>query len=161
MLDPSPNPARPTLWPPPTIRSIGPRTRQAGVIAYTHEEQRGLVVCLVSAKSGGWTLPKGHVDPGYKPHEAAAIEAYEEAGLLGEVTTDAVGHYDYEKNSGKRCRVRLFPMRVSTILTQWDEQYARERIWIEPTEAEYWLEMPDPIRLIEVFSGLGLSSTDR
>ncbi len=161
MLDPIQPAQRAARWPPPTIRSIGPRTRQAGVIAYTHEEQRGLVVCLVSAKSGGWTLPKGHVDRGYKPHEAAAIEAYEEAGLLGEVTTDAVGHYDYEKNSGKRCRVRLFPMRVSTILTRWDEQYARERIWIEPTEAEHWLEMPDPIRLIEAFSALRVAPRDR
>ncbi len=126
-------------------------TPQAGVIAYTLERRRGVVVCLVSANSGGWTLPKGHIDPGHLPHESAAVEAFEEAGLLGDVAINPVGSYDYHKLSGKQCRVHLFPMRITTILESWDEKHARERIWIEPAEADAWLELPGPVGLLSQF----------
>jgi len=145
------HPATPA-WPPPKLRLLCPRTVQAAAIAWTHEQQRGTVICLVSARSGGWTLPKGHVDPGNLPHESAAIEAYEEAGVIGEVLQPAIGFYDYTKSSGKRCRVIVFPLRVTTILDRWHEEYSRERIWIEPAEIEHWLEMPEPIRIVNEFS---------
>lgn len=147
-----PRQATPAAWPPPKLRLLRPRTVQAAAIAWTHEEHRGTVICLVSARSGGWTLPKGHVDPGDLPHETAAIESYEEAGIIGEVLQPEIGFYDYVKSSGKRCRVHVFPLRVTTILDHWHEQYSRERIWIEPAEVEFWLEKPEPIRLVNEFS---------
>ena len=41
-------------------------------------------VCLVTSSNGRrWVLPKGQIDPGHTPAEAALVEAWEEAGLVG------------------------------------------------------------------------------
>ena len=41
-------------------------------------------VCLVTSRTGRrWVIPKGRIDPGHTAAEAARIEAWEEAGLLG------------------------------------------------------------------------------
>ena len=127
-------------------------TPQAAALAWSHNELQGLVICIVSARSGGWTLPKGHIDDGHEPHQSAAIEAYEEAGLLGVVHPEPIGEYHYIKSSGKPCRVEVFRMRVTSVLAAWDEQHARQRAWIEPAEAEHWIDHPQSANIITQFS---------
>lgn len=127
-------------------------TAQVAALAYTHNEHQGPVVCIVSARSGGWTLPKGHIDPGHTAHQAATIEAFEEAGLIGDVHEDPIGSYEYVKSSGKRCRVEVFPLRVTSVLLAWAEYPARERAWIEPLEAEHWIDHPRAAAIVTEFS---------
>jgi 8-oxo-dGTP pyrophosphatase MutT (NUDIX family) len=48
--------------------------------------QSGLRILLVTTrKKGRWSIPKGSPISRKKPHRTAAIEAYEEAGLIGAV----------------------------------------------------------------------------
>src|SRR6476620_2968172 len=55
-------------------------------------------VCLVTSSSGRrWVVPKGQIDPGHTPGEAALIEAWEEAGLVGALDPEPIGTYAYEK----------------------------------------------------------------
>lgn len=54
-----------------------------------------------------WTFPKGHVEEGEKPWEAAAREAKEEAGVVGRVEHKALARYRYPTRTGERC-VRAF-----------------------------------------------------
>ena len=57
--------------------------RQAAVIPYRIRKER-VEVALVTTSSGkGWIVPKGSVDDGEQPRDAAIREAEEEAGLLG------------------------------------------------------------------------------
>jgi len=127
-------------------------TEQVAALAYTQNDLQGAVVCIVSARSGGWTLPKGHIDPGHTPLQAASIEAYEEAGLIGEVHPDPIGSYEYVKTSGKRCRVEIYPMRITSVLLAWHEYPARERAWIEPIEAEHWIDNEQAATIVTEFS---------
>ncbi|MFK4771369.1 NUDIX domain-containing protein [Rhizobium sp. ZW T2_16] len=44
-------------------------------------------------------MPKGHIEPGESSHKAAAQEAYEEAGVRGEISQTVVGSFFYSKDS--------------------------------------------------------------
>lgn len=92
-------------------------------------------VCLVTSRGRRrWVLPKGSVDPGHTPAQAALNEAWEEAGLIGILHPEPVGSYHYEKAGGEY-HVTVFVLRVTEEKTTWPERDERTRVWVTPTEA--------------------------
>jgi len=71
--------------------------------------------------------------------EVAAREAYEEAGLVGSITSKhPIGIYHYEKQfaeGGLLCEVQVFLFRVDQQLDDWPEKGQRQTRWLDPTEA--------------------------
>src|SRR5262249_32651877 len=59
---------------------------QAGAIPYAIVDGEVRVLLVTSRGSGRWLIPKGNIDPGLTPAEAAAKEAYEEGGIRGRIT---------------------------------------------------------------------------
>lgn len=113
---------------------------QAGAIPYRVRD--GVIeVCIVTARSGGWTVPKGGIDPGHTPQQMAGVEALEEAGVIGEVEDEPFGEYEYSRGD-KHMRVELYPMLVDRVLERWDEMDSRDREWLAPDEAAE-RDMPD------------------
>lgn len=99
-------------------------------------------VCLVTSRSGRrWVLPKGVVDPGHTPGEAALIEAWEEAGLVGVLDGDPVGSYAYEKLD-RGHHVLVYRMRVTEVRDDWPERSFRERAWLTIEEVIERVEEP-------------------
>src|SRR5262245_20680085 len=91
------------------------RVRQAAVIPYRIRKER-LEVALITTSTGkGWILPKGSVDDGERPREAAIREAEEEAGLRGVVARKPVGRYHHAKGDDLH-HVDVYVMRVTTEL---------------------------------------------
>lgn len=86
------------------------------------------------------------------PHEAAAREAFEEAGLKGTVDARAIGSYQYDKKlkdgAVVLCRVDVFPMRVSKQRRRWPEYEQRETRWFDPHEAASCVEEAELASLI-------------
>ena len=81
--------------------------RQAAVIPI-----RDGRLCLVTSSSGKrWVVPKGQIDNGFTAGEAALLEAWEEAGLLGVLTPEPVGSYHYEKDGRILSCHRVRPVR--------------------------------------------------
>ncbi len=77
---------------------------------------------------------------GNRPHEAALIEAYEEAGLVGRIIRKhKIGSYHYRKMrpSGMESdlKVDVFLMAVDEQLTDWPEKAQRTTCWFEPAMA--------------------------
>lgn len=108
--------------------------RQAAVIPYRIRKTR-IEVALITRSSGrGWIVPKGSLDDGEKPWEAAIREAEEEAGLLGIVRRRPIGHYRHINGNGL-CRVDVFPMRVTAVLEHWLEDRYRRRRWMGIVDA--------------------------
>jgi 8-oxo-dGTP pyrophosphatase MutT (NUDIX family) len=92
-------------------------------------------VCLVTSSSGRrWVVPKGQIDPGHTAGEAALVEAWEEAGLVGALDPEPLGTYAYEK-LGRELHVLVFKMTVTEVRDEWPERQLRARAWVTLEEA--------------------------
>jgi 8-oxo-dGTP pyrophosphatase MutT (NUDIX family) len=123
--------------------------RQAAVIPV-----RDGRVCLVTSSSGRrWVVPKGQIDPGHTPGEAALVEAWEEAGLVGTLDAEPLGTYAYEK-LGRELLVLVYRMPVTEVRESWPERGLRDRVWLTPDEAASRVEEPGLRDLIRAAFGL-------
>ena len=97
------------------------------------------VMLITSRQTRRWVIPKGWPITRLEPPEVAAREAFEEAGLIGEVGHKAVVSYHYRKQLGpdkfRRCVVKVYPLRVRRELDEWPEMAERQRQWMSPAEA--------------------------
>lgn len=62
---------------------------------------------LVQTRGGRWTFPKGNAEPGLTTAQAAALEAFEEAGVHGRMEEVSFATYARPKNAGKGGEVEL------------------------------------------------------
>lgn len=76
---------------------------------------------------------------GKKPHQAAAREAMEEAGLIGNIGKLPIGSFTYPKRlkngASLKCELIIFAMKVEQELKRWPEANERSRRWFSLTEA--------------------------
>ena len=97
------------------------------------------VLLLTSRGTGRWVLPKGWAERGLTGPEVAAKEAFEEAGLVGEVQPNSLGTYSYDKSMTQDqsvpCRVEVFTLWVDQQLDEWPERAQRIRQWFSLSEA--------------------------
>src|SRR5215208_6047832 len=97
------------------------------------------IMLVTSRETRRWVIPKGWPVKARKPHASAAREALEEAGLVGEVGTQPIGSYRYDKRlkSGTvvPCRVDVFPLEVRSQRKRWLEKGQRETRWFSLQEA--------------------------
>jgi 8-oxo-dGTP pyrophosphatase MutT (NUDIX family) len=115
------------------------RTHQVAALPWRQGEN-GLEILLVTTRTTKrWVIPKGWTMKGKADHEAAATEAYEEAGVSGNTDASPVGQYGYLKllNSGKprHLNVHVFAVEVEEVLDDWPEKPERERQWVSPQQA--------------------------
>ncbi len=115
--------------------------KQSAVIPYRIKDGQLEILLVTSRKARRWVLPKGIHEPDLSAAESAAKEALEEAGVEGHTSEQPVGHYSYEKWGGV-CFVEIFPMRVETVHSEWQESY-RDRVWVTASEAAILVEEPD------------------
>lgn len=114
--------------------------RQVGALPFRRLAEGGVKILLITSReSRRWVIPKGWPMKGRKPYEAAAREAYEEAGLLGQIGKRPLGFYLYEKRLKSRdcvlCQVKVFPLEVRKQLKHWPEKHEREDRWFSPSDA--------------------------
>lgn len=113
------------------------------------------ILLITSRQTRRWVIPKGGLMKGLPPHAAAAVEAEEEAGVLGAACPVPLGSYRYRKtrNSGAAvwADVDVFPFAVTDELTTWDEQHQRERRWFSLAEAAQAVDEEDLRALIRSF----------
>jgi 8-oxo-dGTP pyrophosphatase MutT (NUDIX family) len=116
-----------------------PRSHQVAALPW-RRCGRGIEILLVTTRTTHrWVIPKGWPMPGKADYDAAATEAFEEAGVTGTVMRTACGHYSYLKLSDKgkvrTLTVAVYPLQVSRELAIWPEQNERERRWMNCAEA--------------------------
>jgi len=117
-----------------TLRS-GAGGRRGSEPGPPRHERRRLEVALVTTSRGkGWIVPKGSVDDGEGPREAAIREAEEEAGILGVLARKPLGRYRHVNGNGT-CRVDVYLMRVTDVREHWLEEDVRQRRWMRIREA--------------------------
>ncbi|MDZ7926691.1 MAG: NUDIX hydrolase [Agrobacterium sp.] len=115
--------------------------QQYGALCFRYKEGGSGIEVLVitSRESRRWIIPKGWPMKGKKPYEAAAIEAWEEAGVRGRAKKKPVGRYTYLKELADGnvafCIVDLFQIEVTEMMTDFKERGQRVFDWVSPSEA--------------------------
>lgn len=135
-----------------------PATRvQYGALPYRLDDDASIKVLLVTSReTKRWIIPKGWPIKGLKPCEAAAREAYEEAGVRGRIAGRAFGHYVYEKRLEDRgstvpCQVEVFPLLVKRQSKDWPESKQRTARWFSAAEAAALVDNDQLHKLIQEF----------
>jgi 8-oxo-dGTP pyrophosphatase MutT (NUDIX family) len=114
------------------------------------------VMLVTSRDTGRWLIPKGWPMKGRKPWEAAAQEALEEAGLIGEIGKTPVGHYTYFKRRKAHfdfCRVDVFLLTINKQRKKWREQGQRKTQWFTFDEAATLVDEPGLVSLLRELAG--------
>ena len=110
---------------------------------------------VTSRHTRRWIIPKGNVDFHMSPHQAAAQEALEEAGVVGEISSKPLGVFRYDKVTARgatiKAKVVVFLLAVTTELDEWLEKDQRERRWYMQAEAAEAVQEPDLADLIRSF----------
>ena len=120
---------------------------QYGAIAWRQAADAIQVLLITSRETHRWVVPRGNVIRGLEPHESAAQEAYEEAGIRGRMSAKSLGSYSYQKKLrlGRvaPAEVHLFPMEVTDELDEWPEKHQRRRCWFDPAAAAEAVDDPE------------------
>jgi 8-oxo-dGTP pyrophosphatase MutT (NUDIX family) len=123
------------------------RTRKQIAALPWRRKKGGLEVLLVTSReTKRWVIPKGWPMDHLVDSNAARREAYEEAGVEGHVTRDAMGAFDYVKilrdGSAQPCRVKVYALEVTELLRRWPEKNERKRQWFSVDDAAWNVDEP-------------------
>jgi 8-oxo-dGTP pyrophosphatase MutT (NUDIX family) len=121
----------------PTIVGVAPN--QFGAICWRLRREKVEVLLITSRDTGRWIVPKGWAIPDIGPAGTAQTEAWEEAGILGEVSQNALGQFEYNKflrpGAAVRCKVEVFGIRVKEVKDKFPERKERGRKWFAASKA--------------------------
>ena len=116
--------------------------QQVGVVPFRIVQQQ-IQFCLITGRrSGRWRYPKGHMKPYETPHDAAAAEALEEAGIRGELGDAPLKTLHFVKG-GRPHSLAMYLMHVEAIRIKWKESKERFRIWASVENALELIDCPD------------------
>ena len=113
-------------------------------------------ICIItSRRTGRWILPKGWPMHKQTPAQAAATEAWEEAGLTGKAYDTCLGVYTYQKYRKKQSFpviTLVYPMKITNVHSDWPEAHERRRRWVSPAKAADKINEPELKRIIASFT---------
>ncbi|MFN0262898.1 NUDIX hydrolase [Tepidamorphus sp. 3E244] len=141
-----------------------PQRVQFAALAY-RESDKGLEYMLLTSRdTGRWIIPKGWPTSNGDGVQTAAQEAWEEAGIRGELAAEPIGDYGYMKklDAGHEveCRVFVYPMHVTQIVDDFPEVGQRKREWVNPRKAAKRVDEPELSALLLDCAREGVLSLD-
>lgn len=131
------------------VRPLLTRPDQLQVAALCYRQRNGgvEVLLITSLHTGRWIVPKGWPMKGRDAAEAAAAEAWEEAGaIVARLGTNPLGTFRYTKRmrggAGMPCETIVFPVEVAELSDDFPQKDRRDRRWSPPEEAARLLDEP-------------------
>jgi 8-oxo-dGTP pyrophosphatase MutT (NUDIX family) len=139
--------------------------QQYAALPFIRDSDGSFRVMLVTTRGRKrWMVPKGWPIPGLQPHESAAREAFEEAGVVGHVHPKPLGSFEYLKGVGLgrrvKCTVEVFPLEVDHQRKYWLERGERETKWFNVKKAASLVSEPTLKRILLHFDPYALLSPD-
>jgi 8-oxo-dGTP pyrophosphatase MutT (NUDIX family) len=124
--------------------------KQSGVVPYRVNNGTIEVLLITTRSQQDWVIPKGGVAGKMSPHDSAAKEAWEEAGVIGEVNPNEFGSYKYRKN-GKIYSVKMYSLPVQMECDRFPEAGKRVKQWVKADEAVKHVKKPSLRRILKQF----------
>ena len=113
-------------------------TKCAGGIIYNDKNE----VVIVNQNHDSWSLPKGHIDPGESPLEAALREIYEETGIKKPTYIRSLGKFkryriglDGNDDLSELKTIAIYLFKSNQINLQPIDPNNPEAIWVNVEEA--------------------------
>jgi 8-oxo-dGTP pyrophosphatase MutT (NUDIX family) len=111
---------------------------------------------VTSRSSQRWIIPKGRPMTGKSLAQAAAQEAYEEAGVRGKIDGRSVGSFEHMKQSAVggpvTVLVHVYSLAVERELASWPEKEQRARRWFLQPQALEAIESEGLRSVVESFA---------
>lgn len=130
------------------------RTQFAALCYRVRNEE--VQICLITSRqTKRWILPKGWPMHNQTPAQAAATEAWEEAGLTGRAYDICLGVYSYLKKRETDVLPVLtlvYPVKVRNVHSDWPEAGERTRRWMTPAKAAKKVKEPALQQIIASFT---------
>jgi 8-oxo-dGTP pyrophosphatase MutT (NUDIX family) len=127
----------------------GAPTHAGGVVYRLHDGIAEFLLTTAKRRPDQWVLPKGHIDPGEGPEEAAAREVAEETGVTA-VVERVLGRTTIVFK-GEEQRVVFFLMRC---ISQGPADEGRSIAWLPGPRAEQRLTFDNLREFIRLASGV-------
>ena len=128
---------------------------QFAALCYRVLDGKTQVLLVTSRGTGRWIIPKGWPEHGKTPVESALTEAWEEAGVKGDVTGECLGLFSYQKNIEDQddlpCVAMVYPVAVKSLAAKYPEKSERKRRWMSPKKAASRVDEPELARLLKNF----------
>ncbi|MHC5735550.1 NUDIX hydrolase [Nostoc sp.] len=115
-------------------RKVSKVLKQSGVIPYRVNNGKIEILLITTRDFQHWVIPKGDIPNGMSPPDSAAKEAWEEAGVIGQVDANELGTYKYRKR-GKIYQVKMYLLPVEMLSEDYPEASKRKRQWVQVNKA--------------------------
>jgi 8-oxo-dGTP pyrophosphatase MutT (NUDIX family) len=130
---------------------------RAGALPWRCTKAGDLEFLLVTSRSSQrWIIPKGRLMAGKSLAQAAAQEAYEEAGVRGKIDARSPGSFEHVKQSAiggsVTVIVHVYPLAVERQLKSWPEEAQRSRRWFGHSEVLEVVQSEGLISVIRRFA---------
>jgi 8-oxo-dGTP pyrophosphatase MutT (NUDIX family) len=134
-----------------------PPSLQVGALCWRRTGRGALKILLITSRdTGRWVIPKGWPMRRRSEAEAAAREAFEEAGVRGEIAPRSFGLFAYAKGLGQGrtqlCVVRVYPLEVREMLRKYPETGQRRSKWFPADKAARKVSEPELAALMRAFA---------
>ena len=134
-------------------KTVTARRIQYGALPYRLSNgSRAEFMLVTSRETRRWIIPKGWPKKGKSPHQLAAREAFEEAGVRGSIAKRSLGSFSYKKGLKEggmvECEVRVFPLKVKRQSKEWPEKNERKVKWLPAAKAAEKVKEPMLSKLI-------------
>lgn len=152
-------PQTPTVQIPTVLTpNTAPAAAQVAALCWRMHKGHVQVLLITSRDTGRWVIPKGWPMTGLSPAAAAAREAWEEAGVIGQIRETALGEFLYDKvfpaAAQVTCVVAVYPLRVHALKARFPEAKQRRRTWVRARDAADMVAEPTLQELLRHIDGL-------
>jgi 8-oxo-dGTP pyrophosphatase MutT (NUDIX family) len=131
--------------------------RQVAALPYRKDKAGQIEILLLTSRTTHrLIIPKGWRS-GLKGWQAAKVEAFEEAGLVGKIQHHPIGDFDYWKRTADHFElitVDVYPLKVEKRLKKWPEKSQRVMKWLSGADAALLIDEPRLVTLIRDFCGV-------
>ena len=132
-----------------------PPRRQVAALCWRRSAKGLRILLITSRDTGRWIIPKGWPMRNRTEAGAAAREAWEEAGLRGEIAPHGLGVYTYRKRllhgDWLPCVVRVYALEAREMLQKFPETGQRRARWFSPEKAAKRVWEPELKAIIRDF----------